>query len=278
VNKAIMIIGVLALLALLPRPAGAQGLTEEEVQAVMEDPYVQSAFKNCVVGYRVAESTDVILIINEKGKAALAFVEPEVSQDVFGCFQKVVQTLEFKAAGQKFEITYPLEFPGGETPAVGTTPPPDTGTPALGTVPDKGATVQPAGTYTPPPPVGGWETSISYQFWKKELKKGKTFMAVGGVLLGLGAGAMLGGTLVYLMYAGDSDSDKITVGKAALVIGIIAGIALMYGGIHLFITGKKRIDKARSVLQTQYVSWIPMPALTPTPLADGIAGSLLWRF
>jgi len=278
VKKAIMIIGVLAVLTLLPRLAGAQGLTEEEVQAVMEDPYVQSAFKNCVVGYRVAESTDVILIINEKGKAALAFVEPEVSQDVFACFQKVIQTLEFKATGQKFEITYPLEFPGGETPAVGTTPPPDTGTPALGTVPDKGATVQPAGTYTPPPPAGGWETSISFQFWKKELRKGKTFMAVGGVLLGLGIGSMLAGTAVYLVYANDSDSHQVTIGKASLVVGIIAGIALVYGGLHLFITGKKRVNKARSVLQTQYVSWLPLPALTPTPLADGIAGSLLWRF
>ena len=277
-NKAIMIIGVLALLALLPRHAGAQGLTEEEVQAVMEDPYVQSAFKNCVVGQPVAESTDVILIINEKGKAALAFVEPEVSQDVFGCFQKVIQTLQFKETGQKFEITYPLEFPGGATPAVGTTPPPDTGTPALGTVPDRGTTVQPAGTYTPPPPVGGWETSISFQFWKKELRKGKTFMAVGGVLLGLGCGTMLAGTVVYLMYANEADDDKVTAGKAALVVGILVGIALIYGGLHLFITGKKRVNKARSVLQTQYVSWLPMPALTPTPLADGIAGSLLWRF
>jgi hypothetical protein len=276
VNKAIMIIGVLALLALLPRLAGAQGLTEEEVQAVMEDPYVQSAFKNCVVGQSVAESTDVILIINEKGKAALAFVEPEVVQDVFGCFQKIIQTLQFKATGQKFEITYPLEFPGGGTPAVGTTPPPDTGTPALGTVPDRGATVQPAGTYTPPPPVGGWETSISFQFWKKELKKGKTFMAVGGVLLGLGVGAMMGGAIAYYFYAGDHDT--VTTAKVALVIGIVAGIALIYGGLHLFITGKKRVNKARSVLQTQYVSLIPIPALTPTPLADGIAGSLLWRF
>jgi hypothetical protein len=279
VKKSAWILLGIVLLILYAAPSPAQVITTEEVEAVMEDPYVQSAFKTCAVGNRVPAELDIVLIINEKGKAVLAFSNPEVTVDVFGCFQKVVQTLSFKATGQKFEITYPLEFPesgavaapppGGETPPPGgTAPPPGT----------TGATVGSVGSYKPPPAAAGsMQPPVAYEFWTREVKKGRTLMGVGGLLIGLGIGGMVAGVIVYKLY---EDTDSKTTGTIVLIVGIAGGIALTYGGLHLFITGQKRAKKAQAVLESQYAFLIPRLSVVPilSKQGGGMASALTWTF
>lgn len=261
-------------------------LTAEDVEAVMEDPYIQDALANCVKGERHPEEMDLIMIINKKGKAALAFTEPEVAAETFACMQKVIKTVSFPATGNKFEITYPVEFPpfegsGGTqpAPAEGTETPTEAAAPAE--TPELGqprrTTIQPEGTYKPAQTTGD-RPSASTEFWTRELKKSKIFMGVGGMMMGLGIGAMAGSFVYYYMKTDGSSSKAGTTEKLVLLVGLIGGLALTYGGIHLFILGKKRLEKSRSVLDREYGGLVPAVAIFPAVDAGGATAALTWRF
>ena len=234
---------LLGLFFMLPSPLFGQTITTEDVETVMEDPSVQEAFEGCVAGKPHPAAVDFILIINEKGKVALAFTEPEVEADVFACFQDVAKILYFKETGQKIEITYPMEFPAYVAPKPGheTDPQPQ------------------------PMPEG---------FYAKESKKATTYKWAGGVLMALGIGAMAAGVVLYLILKEDYDDWA----KAIIVVGVAGGAAVTYAGLHLFVTGRnkqRKLDKQRGAA---YGYLIPRVAVAPTLRFSGAMSVLTWSF
>ncbi|MFH1436698.1 MAG: hypothetical protein ABIJ56_13405 [Pseudomonadota bacterium] len=89
----------------------AQMITEEEVTAVIESVDVQEVFQGCAATRPHPDSVELSFIVSSQGQATLLLTSPPVDKDLLDCFKAASKRVVFKATGNKFEITLPMEFP-----------------------------------------------------------------------------------------------------------------------------------------------------------------------
>jgi len=94
----------------------------------------------------------------------------------------------------------------------------------------------------------------------------------------VGLAGMLAGIIVYKQLDTDTNPDNNKTGLIVLIVSLVGGGAIAYGGLHLFIQGEKKAKKAKSVLKMQYGFLIPKVAVFPTLHSPGIGSSLSWSF
>ncbi len=95
----------------LPEGLHAQMITEEEVTAVIESSDVQEVFQGCAAVRDHPESVELSFIVSSQGQATLLLTSPPADKDLLDCFKAASKRVVFKATGNKFEITLPMEFP-----------------------------------------------------------------------------------------------------------------------------------------------------------------------
>jgi hypothetical protein len=229
--------------------ARGQAMTSEEVTSVMEAPETVQAFTACVEGKPHPTTVDLDFVISENGAATLVYTNPVVDQDLYTCFSEAASSLIFKAAGQKHEITYPMEFQpyveGGDAPK----PPPDGGGAAAG--------------------AGGTGSGTLKEGRTLEYKVALAMTVVGALLTAGGPGLALSGLLVYAFL----DNSEL---RTHLLIALsVCGAAVLTGGIVLLVFGVKRLKKAKDA---QRASALPRAGLWPFGDGGGALATLSWSF
>lgn len=107
----ITVTALLLLPLLFPAVVLSQAISEEEVTLILESDVVKQAFHECAETMPHTESIEMSYVVNENGQAILFSTNPVVEQELFTCFQAASKIISFLATGQKFEITYAMEFP-----------------------------------------------------------------------------------------------------------------------------------------------------------------------
>jgi hypothetical protein len=245
------VIFLVSLCLCLAGPAHGQAMTSEEVTSVMEAPGAVQAFSACVAGKPHPTTVDLDLVISESGSATLVYTNPVVDQDLYACFSEAASGLSFKAAGQKHEITYPMDFPpyveGGGAPT-----PPEGGGGAGASVDASGAGTQKAGR------------TLQY-------KVALAMTVMGALLTAGGPGFVLTGLLVYAFM-----DDGSSLRKPLLIAFSVGGAVLLAGGIVLLVFGVKKLKKAKQAERAS--AWMPRPGLWPLEDGQGAAATLSWTF
>ena len=236
---------LLAAFLLSPPALGQEGLTSEEVTQVMESPPVRDAFVKCVAGKPHPATIDLDLIIDEKGASRLAYTNPVLDPELFACFSSAAAGIGFKATGQKFEITYPLELPAAVEP-----PPP---------LPPTGGGTGAGQGSSPPPNV---EDTLRYK-----IALGMT--VVGALFTAAGPAFALTGVLIHAYW----DSPM----RTPLLYGFIAvGAVFLAGGIALLVIGVQRMKKIKQ--EQRSTGLVPAPGIAILDQAQGMALTVRWVF
>jgi len=210
----------------------------------MESAPVRDALLKCVAGKPHPATIDLDLIIDEKGASRLAYTNPVLDPELFACFSAAAAGIGFKATGQKFEITYPLELPAAVEP-----PPP---------LPPTGGTGTGQGS-SPPPNV---EETLRYK-----IALGMT--VVGALFTAAGPAFVLTGVLVHAYW----DNPL----RTPLLYGFIAaGAVVLAGGLALLVIGVKRLKKIKQ--EQRSASLVPAPGIAVLDRAQGMALTLRWVF
>jgi hypothetical protein len=240
--------GMLLAAFLLPPPAMGQGITSEEVTQVMESAPVRDALLKCVAGKPHPATVDLDLIIDEKGACRLAYTNPVLDPELYACFSAAAAGIGFKATGQKFEITYPLELPAAVEPPPPLPPPDGTGA-GQGT----------PGGQPPPPNV---EETLRYK-----IALGMT--VVGALFTAAGPAFVLTGVLIHAYW----DNPL----RTPLLYGFIAaGAVVLAGGIALLVIGVKRLKKIKQ--EQRSTGLVPAPGIAVLDQAQGMALTFRWAF
>jgi len=231
--------------------AHGQAMTSEEVTGVMEAPEVVQAFSACVAGKPHPTTVDLDFVISESGAATLVYTNPVVDQDLYACFSTAASSMSFKAADQKHEITYPMEFPpyveGGGTP----TPPAGGGETGTGT--------------------GGSGAGSAKADRTLQYKVALAMTVMGALLTAGGPGLIMSGLLVYAFM-----DDDLSLRMPLLIAFSVGGAVLLAGGIVLLVFGVKRLKKAKEMERASV--YLPRPGLWPIEDGRGMVATLGWTF
>jgi len=214
-----------------------QAPTPEDVTAVMESQAVRQGFEACVGAQLRPSTIELVLIIEEDGKAGLSSTVPVLEQATFSCLAGAAQAATFQATGSRFQITYPMEFGVLQDPPAQPQPPLVAAAPAVTTV--QAGTAQPS-----PPPDDSWLPLY---------RQGKALM-VSGIVLTAG-GALVAGISGFMIlltwFMGDWSATLPAAGYVAL-----GGAIVMAVGIPLLVVGiikKRRASRMKASLGLETV-------------------------
>jgi len=258
----------MGLFSMYPFYSHSQTLTEQDITAVMESSSVKGAFIKCIEGKQAPKSIDMTFIVDEKGHLNLTTCNPTVDNDVFKCFQQVLQGVVFKSQGEnKFEVVYPMEFAQASvsTPAVVSTAPQY----------QVSSTQTPGTVYIVPvqTPVYDYKTAKQAEKAAKRAEldaaketptyqRGKSMFIAGVVLTPVGGATVFVSGIVYLTLALIGmgcewdvlvDPDQVEYDKCKrdfkrrqnIALGFtFGGLLVMGGGIALIVIGAKLKKKA----------------------------------
>jgi len=232
---------VLLLTLTVPLTARGQEITPDEVTEVMESAGVKEKFLSCVTGKPHPATVDLDLIVDEDGTAALAYTNPVLDPEMFSCLQAAASLVKLKTIGQKYEITYPMEFPVYVTPK----PPPGG---------------------DPPPPAKDTEYKKTLEY---KVALGMTVL--GGLMTAGGPAFIVTGVIVYAFM--DEQKD---LRKHLLYAFVIGGAIVLAGGIALLVVGIKKLKRAKE--KSRAASLVPRFGIHPLSGGDGMISTLSWRF
>lgn len=217
--------------------ARGQALTAEDITAVMESQAVRQAHEGCIGSQMRPSTIELVLVVEEDGKAGLSSTTPVLDPATFSCLAGAAQAATFAATGKRFQITYPMEFAVTAGATVQPQPAPVQPAPAVTTV--AAGTAQP----TRPPDDS----------WLPLYRQGKAMM-VSGIVLTAG-GALVAGVSGFMIlltwFMGDVSAALPAAGYSALAGGIIMAV-----GIPLLVAGiikKRRAGRMKNALAVETV-------------------------
>ena len=222
-HKSTLLPAVLLVTCTHATAAQAQDLTPEDITAVMESQAVRQAHESCVASSLRPSTIELVLLIEEDGKASLSSTTPSLDPGTYSCLAAAIGEAAFKATGSRFQITYPMEF--AADPAAPAQPPPVVAKPAPAVT-----TVTPGTSQPVRPPDDSWLPLY---------RQGKAMM-VSGIVLTAGGFLVAGisGFMILLTwFMGDVSTTLPATAWAAL-----GGAVVMAVGIPLLVVGiiKKR--------------------------------------
>ncbi|MBW2263881.1 MAG: hypothetical protein JRG91_18125 [Deltaproteobacteria bacterium] len=225
--------------------AHSQALTPEDITAVMESQAVRQAHEGCIGSLMRPSTIELVLVVEEDGKASLVSTSPALDPGTFSCLAGAAGTAAFKATGKRFQITYPMEFAVMQV-----------------------APAQPAPVVTTVQAGSTLPTRPQDDSWLPLYRQGKAMM-VSGIVLTAGGFLVAGisGFMILLtLVMGDVSATLPTAGWVAL-----GGVVVMAVGIPLLVVGiikKRRAGRMKNalaletVLHTDLVTGAGLPALS----------------